>query len=141
MGRSTTEPTTDERGGASPAGIARRWTVFTRSLVFLVFSQSLFAGVLLSGESWGRTAHASIALGLVAGTALGSIVAIVTFRRMGGGRRLAGMLAALSLLLFFQMIVGRLSAEGENLLWLHVPLGVALVGLMVQPAIAASRLH
>jgi hypothetical protein len=50
------------------------------------------------------------------------------------------MLAALSLLLFVQMVVGRRSAEGANLLWLHVPLGVALVGMMVQPAIAARRL-
>ena len=112
----------------------------TRLLVIVVFSQSIFAGVLLSGEPWGRTAHGWTALGLVIGTLVAGIVAALSLRGVGGGRRLSGMLAALSLLLFVQMVVGRRSAEGANLLWLHVPLGVALVGMMVQPAIAARRL-
>jgi hypothetical protein len=41
---------------------------------------------------------------------------------------------ALAVILFAQAAIGRLSADGQNLLWLHVPLGVALVGLTVQPA-------
>jgi hypothetical protein len=47
---------------------------------------------------------------------------------------------ALAVILFAQAAIGRLSADGQNLLWLHVPLGVALVGLTVQPARIAGRL-
>jgi hypothetical protein len=50
------------------------------------------------------------------------------------------MLFALAVILFAQTVIGRMSAEGQNLLWLHVPLGVALVGLTVQPARVAGRL-
>jgi hypothetical protein len=127
----------------NPKGSARlvqTWNVVTRLLVVTVFSQSIFAGVLLSGESWGRTAHGWTALGLVVATLLASIVAAVTLQNLRGGTRLAVMLAGLALLLVIQMVVGRLSAEGENLLWLHVPLGVALVGLTVQPLLVARRL-
>lgn len=122
------------------ARLTRTWKVVTRLLVWAVFSQSIFAGVLLSGESWGRTAHGWTALGLVVATLLASIAAAVTLRWLRDGVRLAFMLAGLSLVLAIQMVVGRLSAEGENLLWLHVPLGVALVGLMVQPLLVARRL-
>jgi hypothetical protein len=122
------------------ARLVQTWNVVARLLVLIVFSQSIFAGVLLSGESWGRTAHGWTALGLVVATLLASIAAAVTLRELRGGSRLAVMLAALALLLAIQMVVGRLSAEGENLLWLHVPLGVALVGLTVQPLLVARRL-
>jgi hypothetical protein len=54
--------------------------------------------------------------------------------------RLAVLLFALAVILGAQTVIGRLSAEGQNLLWLHVPLGVALVGLTVQPARIAGRL-
>lgn len=33
------------------------WVLVTRVLVAGVFSQAVFAGVLLSGVSWGRTVH------------------------------------------------------------------------------------
>ena len=39
---------------------------------------------------------------------------------------------------FVQFALGRLSAKGANVMWLHVPLGVMLVGLGGQ-AIAGSR--
>jgi hypothetical protein len=40
---------------------ARALSVLTRLLVLAVFTQSIFAGVLLSGEGWGRTAHGIMA--------------------------------------------------------------------------------
>jgi hypothetical protein len=36
--------------------------------------------------------------------------------------------------------VGTLSAKGANLLWVHVPLGVALVGFAAQAAAGVRRL-
>jgi hypothetical protein len=129
-----------ENAAMTPAS-ARAWAVLTRLLVVAVFSQSIFAGVLLSGESWGRTAHGFTALALVAVTLMAGIAAALTVRRVGrDGRTLTILLLALGVILFAQMVIGRLSAEGENLLWLHVPLGVALVGFTVQPFRIAGRL-
>lgn len=120
---------------------ARAWSVLTRLLVVAVFTQSIFAGVLLSGEGWGRTAHGITALALVAVTLIAGIAAALTVRGTGGdASRLTVLLFALAVILFAQAAIGRLSAEGQNLLWLHVPLGVALVGLTVQPARIAGRL-
>ena len=115
--------------------------MFTRLLVVAVFTQSIFAGALLSGQGWGRIAHGITALVLVAVTLGAGIVAALAVRGMGrDASGLAGMLLVLAVLLFAQTVIGRLSAEGESLLWLHVPLGVALVGLAVQPARIAGRL-
>jgi hypothetical protein len=120
---------------------ARVWSVLTRFLVVAVFTQSIFAGVLLSGEGWGRTAHGITALALVGATLGAGIAAALTLRGVGSdARRLTVLQLALAVILFAQMVIGRLSAEGQNLLWLHVPLGVALVGLTVQPARIAGRL-
>lgn len=120
---------------------ARAWSVLTRLLVVAVFSQSIFAGALLSGEGWGRTAHGIMALSLVGVTLGAGIVAGLTLRGVGrDASRLTVLLLGLAVILFCQTVIGRLSAEGENLLWLHVPLGVALVGLTVQPARIAGRL-
>lgn len=123
-------------------GAVRGWSVLTGLLVIGVFTQSVFAGLLLSGEGWGRTAHGINALALVAVALVASVVAAITLRGVsGGGGRLAVLLFGLAVVLAIQTIVGRISAEGTNLLWLHVPLGVALVGLTVQPARAARRLR
>jgi hypothetical protein len=120
---------------------ARAWSVLTRLLVVAVFTQSIFAGVLLSGEGWGRTAHGIMALTLVAVTMGAGIAAALTARGVSrDADRLTVLLFALAVILGAQTVIGRLSAEGQNLLWLHVPLGVALVGLTVQPARIAGRL-
>lgn len=95
---------------------------------------------MLSAEGWGRTAHGITALALVGVIAAG-IAAALTVRATGrDASSLTVLLFALAVILFAQTVIGRLSAEGQNLLWLHVPLGVALLGLTVQPARIASRL-
>jgi hypothetical protein len=115
--------------------------MLTRLLVVAVFTQSIFAGVLLSGEGWGRTAHGITALALVGITLGAGIAATLTVRGVGrDASRLTVLLLGLAVVLFAQTVIGRLSAEGQNLLWLHVPLGVALVGLTIQPARIAGRL-
>jgi hypothetical protein len=120
---------------------ARVWSVLTRLLLVAVFTQSIFAGVLLSGGGWGRTAHAITALALVAVTLGAAIAAALTVRGVSrDADKLVVVLFALAAILFAQTVIGRLSAEGQILLWLHVPLGVALVGLTVQPARIAGRL-
>lgn len=118
----------------------RLWAVSTWLLLAAVFSQSIFAGFLLSGDEWGRTAHGFMALGLVATTLVVGIAAAITLRHAPQGRRLAAWLFALAVCLAIQTVVGRRSAEGEDLLWLHVPLGVALVGLTLQPVRVARRI-
>ena len=113
-----------------------------------IASESVFAGLLLSGESWGRQAHSVTAVILIAVALLASAVAAMTLRSVRGtGRRLALLLFGLAVVLMMQTTVGHLSVEGRslvvgaNLLWLHVPLGVALVALTVQPARVARRLY
>jgi hypothetical protein len=119
---------------------ARAWIVVTRLLMILIFLQSVFAGLLLSGEGWGRTAHRLTAYGLVAATLLAGVAAAATLGRAPAGPRLATMLIALGLALAAQMVVGIMSANGERLLWLHVPLGVALVGFAAETVSATRQL-
>jgi len=116
------------------------WTVVTTLLATAVFSEAVFAGAMLSGVGWGRTAHHAIAVVLIACALLASLVSIVTLRAIPHGRSLSLGLLALALTVCLQTAVGALSAHGANLLWVHVPLGVALVGLAMQTATGARRL-
>ncbi len=109
-------------------GSAAAWAALARVLMIAVFAQSIFAGIFLSGEGWGRAFHRFTAYGLVAMTLAAGIVAVVALARTEVGRRFAFRLVAFGLGLVVQMVLGMLSAEGERLLWLHIPLGVALVG-------------
>jgi hypothetical protein len=123
-------------------GATRAWSALTGLIVVGVFMQSVFAGLLLSGETWGRTAHSMTAVMLIAVALISSVVAAITLRRVSAsGGKLAALLFGLAVVLVIQTIVGQLSSEGSNLLWLHVPLGVALVVLTVQPARVARQLR
>ncbi len=109
-------------------GSAAAWAALARVLMIAVFAQSIFAGIFLSGEGWGRAVHRITAFGLVAMTLAAGIVALAALARTDVGRRFALRLVAFGLGLVVQMVLGMLSAGGERLLWLHIPLGVALVG-------------
>ena len=61
-------------------------------------------------------------------------------RRIPQGLKLGLTLLSLAALLLLQTALGRSAAHGAKLLWLHVPLGVALVGLAGQALAAARRL-
>ncbi len=117
------------------------WIAIARLLMVAVFVQSIFAGLLLSGELWGRTAHRLTAFSLIAAALLTGIAALLTLLRTEGGPRLAGSLLALAAALVLQAAVGIRSADGERLLWLHVPLGVALTGFTANLEAAARRLR
>jgi hypothetical protein len=126
---------TELRGGP-----ARWWRLVTVLLVAAVFVEAAFAGAMLSGVGWARAAHRASALALIAGALAASIVCLLTARRLPQGTRLGLTLLALAATLAIQAALGAATAHGANLLWLHVPIGVALVGLAGQTVAAARRL-
>jgi hypothetical protein len=136
----TTQEDASSRPEAARIAIRRTWIAVSRLLVTMVFAQAIFAGVLLSGENWGRTAHRANALILIWATLIAGLVAAVTLRGISNARRLAMGLVALAVVLLLQTVLGEASANGAGLLWVHVPLGVALVGLSGQIVVAARRL-
>jgi hypothetical protein len=126
----------DEHGRA----LRRWWSLATAFLLAAVFLEAVFAGALLSGAAWARAAHGLTAGLVIAATAAAGLIGVVTLRRIPHGPRLGAGLLALAALAFLQTVLGALSAKGANLLWAHVPLGVALVGLAAQAAASARRL-
>jgi len=124
---------------AAPAPRAG-WRMATGLLVLAVFVEAVFAGAMLSGVEWARRAHMASAGALIAFALASGLVALLALRRVINGRKLALILLALAVVLVAQAVVGVLSAKGANLLWLHVPLGVALVGLAGQAAATARGL-
>lgn len=135
----TTSPAAARTGRESrPAGA---WIAIARLLMIAVFAQSIFAGLMLSGEMWGRDAHRATAFGLIAAALLTGIIALLTLRRRRGGTRLALSLLGLAAALAFQAALGIRSADGERLLWLHIPLGVALTGFTANLEAAVRRLQ
>lgn len=130
--------------GSGPAPAAadptRAWVLATMALAAAVFIEAVFAGAMLSGAGWARAAHAAAAGVMVAAAAGLGVVALVTLRHARRGPRLAWSLLAVAGAMLLQAALGAATAKGANLLWLHVPLGVALVGLAGQAVAAARRL-
>jgi hypothetical protein len=116
------------------------WSVITTLLVIAIFAQAVFAGVMLSGLDWGRAAHSMTAVALIASTLTAGLASAVTLRRISRGPRLAVTLLSLAAVIFLQTAVGKFAADGANLMWLHVPLGVALLGFAGQAAVGARKL-
>lgn len=128
--------------GADQPGhnLRQLWGGVTALLVAGVFIEAILAGAMLSGVPWARMAHAANAVLLIVSTTAAGLAALVALRRTAGGARLGLTLLALAAVLFLQMAVGKMSAHGARLMWLHVPLGVALVGFAAQAAVGARRL-
>jgi hypothetical protein len=116
------------------------WRIFTVCLVASFFMEAIFAGAILSDVGWARSAHSATAMLLIASTLTAGLVSAVTLRRFRHGPRLVVVLLSLAALALVQAVVGVLSAKGANLIWLHVPLGVALVALAGQAVASARRL-
>lgn len=130
----------DADGSLAHAGAQRQaWTIITGFLAGAIFLQAVFAGAMLSGDAWARSAHSLTAIVLTASAIGFALVAIVTLRRSAHGPKLALALAGLAVVIFAQTAIGNALAGGRNLLWLHVPLGVALVGLATR-ALSAARI-
>jgi hypothetical protein len=116
------------------------WSVITSLLVAAIFAQAVFAGLMLSGVEWGRTAHAVGAVVLIAATLGASLAAVITLRRVAHGLKFGFTLLLLAVVVSLQTAVGKSMVGGANLMWLHVPLGVALVGFATQALAGARRL-
>lgn len=132
--------TANSDAASAEPGLRQWWSVITTLLVIAVFTEAVFAGAMLSGVGWARTAHSVNAIVLIASTLTAGLVSIVTLRRVPHGMKLGLTLLSLAAALFVQAAIGALSAKGANLLWVHVPLGVALAGLAAQAAAGAHRL-
>jgi hypothetical protein len=117
----------------------RGWSAITGLIVWVLLIEAVFAGAMLSGVTWARAAHSATAAALILATFTIGIIAVITRRRIPHGLRLGLTLLALAGAIFVQAIVGALSARGANLLWLHVPLGVAVFGFGVRAARLARR--
>ncbi|MBS0472270.1 MAG: hypothetical protein JSR60_14455 [Proteobacteria bacterium] len=109
----------------------RWWRVVTALLALAVFSEAVFAGAMLSGFAGAMRAHGTTAAVVTACTLIAALVAFVALRRQRNGRRLAWWLLTLAAALIVQAVLGILSMKGDNVLWAHVPLGVALFGFAV----------
>jgi hypothetical protein len=107
----------------------RWWHVITSLIAFAVLTEAVFAGAMFTGIGWARTAHAVNAGLLLASAFIGGLVALFTLRRVPHGLKLGWLLLSLAGMVVVQAALGALSAKGANLLWAHVPLGVALFGL------------
>jgi hypothetical protein len=129
------QPTVRNQG----RNVRRLWRVVTTLIAIILFLQAFFAGAMLSGFAWGHTPHKAAADILIVSTLTAGVAAIVTLRRIAHGPRLALILLSLTLLEVLQTTIGRLSAEGASLMWIHIPLGVALVGL-ASGSVSAARL-
>lgn len=116
------------------------WTIVTLGMVLVLFAQAVFAGAMLSGFDWARPAHAANALIVVGATFSAGLISIVTLRGTRNGLNLGLLLLGLAAAVFVQFALGRLAAKGVNLMWVHVPLGLMLVGLAWQAAAIARRL-
>jgi uncharacterized membrane protein len=128
-----TEMSTDRR-------IGRGWVWFTTVAMWAIFLQSVTAGRILSGDDWARTAHSTTAWLLFLAVLGAGLAALASLRERRGGRRLGAVLVALAVCLFVQSGLGAAAAEGEDTLWLHVPLGVAIILFAAQAGMLARRL-
>jgi hypothetical protein len=152
MSRAGTKMTSDMHDAAVRLGpsagitdrsrnLGRWWSVITSLIVLAVFMEAVFAGAMLSGVGWAHTAHAANAALLIAATITAGLVSVATLRRVPDGSKLGLTLLSLATGVCLQAALGALSEKGANLLWLHVPLGVALLGFATQAAARARRLR
>jgi hypothetical protein len=120
--------------------LRRWWSVITNLIAFAVLMEAVFAGAMLSGVGWARTAHTVNAAIVVASALVAGLTCVVTLRGVSNGIKPGVTLLSLAAVIFIQAAVGALSAKGTNLLWIHIPLGVALFGFATRVAVGARRL-
>jgi hypothetical protein len=92
----------------------------------MVFMQAVFAGGFLSGRTGLRYAHGVNAGLLWLVSVVLMVVAVVTWRR----GRTPGWVAAVASGLWVSLEV-QIAAGEAGMLWIHVPLGVAIFGIAV----------
>jgi hypothetical protein len=131
------EPTVP--GASTDRTPARAWAVFTTVLMWAVVLQAVSAGRILTGDEWARDVHRTGAHAMFVAAIVAAVVALVRLRHRAGGRRFALMLVAVGVGVYVQHGLGTAAAEGRDTLWIHVPLGVALVLLLAHVSHVARR--
>lgn len=114
------------------ARIGRGWARFTTVVMAAIFFQAVTAGRSLDGDHWARTTHRAVGGLLVLAVLAAGVVAFVALRERAGGRRIGTMLISLATALVLQYGLGAAAADGRGTLWLHIPIGVATVGMAAQ---------
>jgi hypothetical protein len=117
--QSTSHPT-----GSRP-GIAVALHLLLRLLALLVFAQAVFAGLFLDGNAAWRQWHAVNGMVLIPLLALLAVVLAVLLWRSGG----PGWIALASLVLLLAIVVQNTMGQTSQVA-VHVPLGVAILGLI-----------
>jgi cytochrome bd-type quinol oxidase subunit 2 len=110
---------------ASRSGTARALHVVLRLLAVLVFAQAVFAGLFLDGNDAWRDWHATNGMLLLPLLALVEVVLAVLVWRPGGG---PGWIAVASVGLLLAIVI-QIGMGQTSQLAVHVPLGVAILGL------------
>jgi hypothetical protein len=118
----------------------RWWSVITGLIALAVLCEAIFAGAMLSRVDWALKAHAVNAGILIAAALIAGLLALIRLRRIPGGVKLGRTVLSLGAVVVLQAALGDLSAKGVNLLWVHVPLGVALFGFATRAALDVRRL-
>jgi hypothetical protein len=118
----------------------QRWSFVTALLVLAIFAETIFAGAMMSGVPWARAAHTANAVVVIALAFGTGLLALVMLGGVRHGLKQGVSLLTLAGMIALQIVLGVLSAKGANLLWLHVPLGVAILGLAVLVAAGARKL-
>ena len=119
----------------------RGWPLFTAIFMWAVFLQSVTAGRILRGDDWARSLHRTSAGLLVVAALAAGIVALARLRRHDGGTRLGVILLVLAVSLLVEYGLGTSAADGKDTLWLHIPLGVAVIGFTAQTNMLARKLR
>jgi hypothetical protein len=117
--QSTSHPT-----GSRP-GIAVALHLLLRLLAVLVFAQAVFAGLFLDGNAAWRQWHAVNGMLLIPLLALLAVVLAVLLWRSGG----PGWIGLASLALLLAIVVQNAMGQSGQVA-VHVPLGVAILGLI-----------
>jgi hypothetical protein len=117
--QSTSHPT------GSRLGIAVALHLLLRLLALLVFAQAVFAGLFLDGNAAWRQWHAVNGMVLIPLLALLAVVLAVLLWRSGG----PGWIALASLVLLLAIVVQNTMGQTSQVA-VHVPLGVAILGLI-----------
>jgi hypothetical protein len=119
-------------------GTWKVWQVVTTVLMLGIFSQAITAGLIRRGDAWAATFHRTAAGVLVVGALVAGIVALITLRGEPRGRRMGTMLVVLAVGLAVEYALGAAAVDGKDTLWIHIPLGVGLIGLMDHVTLLAT---